>query len=181
MGIFEWKECIRRAREEKDGIFKMHFQSPLPFNERQSFKGLTYYPPDLDYRFELRLKEPKGREILEIEDTQGNDRAFLRWGEFEFTINDTDCTLQTYKSSPEEERLFVSFRDVTSGKETYGAGRSLDLESKRLRTSERKWILDFNVAYNPWCTFSKDYACPFVPSENWLKVPIYAGKKDYKK
>ena len=70
---------------------------------------------------------------------------------------------------------------MTSGKETYGAGRYLDLEADKDLTEEGKWILDFNKAYNPWCAYSEDYACTFTPPENWLKVPIYAGEKNYKK
>ena len=69
--------------------------------------------------------------------------------------------------------------DVTSGKETYSAGRDLDLEPDRDRTAEGKWILDFNKAYNPWCVYSEDYTCPLVPPENWLEVPIRAGEKNY--
>ncbi len=181
MEISEWEEHLRIEREQKNAFFKMHFQSPLPFAERQNFKGLNYYPPDPDYRLELQLQEHEGKEILEIEDTQGNEREFLRWGEFEFKIGDIDCKLQAYKSSPEEERLFIPFRDVTSGKKTYGAGRYLDLEIAKHQTSEAKWVLDFNEAYNPWCSYSKDYACPFTPLENWLRVPIYAGEKDHRK
>jgi len=75
--------------------------------------------------------------------------------------------------------LFVPFKDATSGKETYGAGRYLDLEPGRDRTQGEKWILDFNQAYNPWCAYSEAYNCPFVPTENWLEAPIYAGEKDY--
>lgn len=158
----------------------MHPQSPLPFNERQKFKGLDYYSPDPDFLFELEFHEHKKKEVLKIEDTKGNEREFFRWGEFRFKIGGEDCTLQAYKSDQQDKRLFISFRDLTNGKETYGAGRYLDLETGKHQTSEGKWILDFNRAYNPWCEYSKDYACPFVPPENWLKIPIYAGEKDYK-
>jgi len=181
MEISEWKQRVEAERKEKDAFFKTPFQSPLSFNECQKFKGLSYYSPDRGYRFELGLQEHKEKETVKIEDTKGNERELLRWGEFSFRIGDTDCKLQAYKSSPEEDRLFVPFRDVTSGKETYGAGRYLDLESGRHMIIEEKWILDFNDAYNPWCAYSKDYACPFTPPENWLKVPIYAGERDYKK
>jgi uncharacterized protein (DUF1684 family) len=78
-----------------------------------------------------------------------------------------------------EERLFIPFKDAASGRETYGAGRYLDLDYQRDRTPEGKWILDLNRAYNPWCAYSVDYVCPFVPLENWLKVPVYAGEKAY--
>lgn len=181
MDIERWKEGIEEERGQKDEFFKWGYQSPISSEAKDDFKRLNYYPPDPDYRFELQLKEHKEKKVLKIEDTQDNEREFLRWGEFEFKISDTDCKLQAYKSSPEEEHLFVPFRDATSGKETYGAGRYLDLEIGRHRTSEGKWILDFNDAYNPWCAYSKIYACPFVPPENWLKATIYAGEKDYKK
>ena len=88
-------------------------------------------------------------------------------------------TLHAYKSAPDEERLFVPFRDKTSGEETYGAGRYLDLEPDEGLTAGGKWILDLNMAYNPWCAYSEDYACPFVPPENWLDLPIRAGEKNY--
>ncbi|MGM0382652.1 MAG: DUF1684 domain-containing protein [Thermodesulfobacteriota bacterium] len=70
-------------------------------------------------------------------------------------------------------------KDLTSGKETYGAGRYLDLDYQRDHTPEGKWLLDLNRAYNPWCAYSKNYVCPFVPIENWLKVPVNGGEKNY--
>jgi hypothetical protein len=181
MEISEWEKYVEAGRKEKDAFFKIPYQSPLPPDECQRFQGLKYYPLDPTYRFELELQERQMKEKIKIEDTKGNERDFLRWGEFRFKIGNIDCKLQVYKSSPEEDRFFLPFRDSTSGKETYGAGRYLDLEIVRHQTPEGKWILDFNDAYNPWCAYSKDYACPFTPPENWLKVPIYAGEKDYKK
>ena len=173
------KSEIEEARKQKDGFFKSGYQSPISWEEREHFKGLNYYPPDAKYRFELELFEHSGKEFLEIEDTKGNIRKFIRWGEFTFDVDGIECKLQAYKSDEQEERLFVPFKDLTSGKETYGAGRYLDLESGKSITSEGKWVLDFNKAYNPWCAYSKNYACPFTPTENWLKVPIYAGEKSY--
>jgi uncharacterized protein (DUF1684 family) len=85
--------------------------------------------------------------------------------------------LQAYKSNPEEEQLFAPFRDATCGKETYGAGRCLDLEPERDRTADGKWVINFNKAYNSWCAYSENYTYPFVPPENWLKVPVHAGEK----
>jgi uncharacterized protein (DUF1684 family) len=75
--------------------------------------------------------------------------------------------------------LFVPFRDKTNGKETYSAGRYIDLDSDKDCTPDEKWIVDFNRAYNPWCVYSKEYTCPFIPPENWLEIPVKAGEKDY--
>jgi hypothetical protein len=89
--------------------------------------------------------------------------------------------LQAYKGGPGEDHLFIPFRDETSGQETYGGGRYLDLDATRNCTADGRWILDLNEAYNPWCVFSEDYTCPLVPRENWLAVPVRAGEKNYTK
>jgi uncharacterized protein (DUF1684 family) len=179
MEISKWKEDILEKRNHKDIFFSSHYQSPIPFEQRQQFKRLDYYPPDPDFRFELELHEHEEKKILKINDTKGSERAFLRWGEFKFKIGDTECTLQAYKNDPHEKRLFVPFRDETSGGETYGAGRYLDLDDEHHHTTDGKWILDFNSAYNPWCAYSAAYACPFVDPENWLKAAVRAGEKKY--
>jgi len=179
MEISEWKAYLEMEREEKDRFFAQHWQSPIPPEDRLRFKGLAYYPPDPAYRLELELHEHEEKETLTMEMSQGSAREFLRWGEFRFNIGSEECTLQAYKGGSEEEGLFVLFRDATSGVETYGAGRYLDLDPDRDCTPEGKWILDLNKAYNPWCAYSEAYTCPFVPLENWLKVPLRAGEKTY--
>jgi len=175
----QWEQGMEEARKEKDWFFGNAPQSPLPAGRRRDFKGLTYYPIGRAYRFELDLHEHEGKETVETGDTAGQMRTLWRRGEFRFVIDDHECTLQAYKSDPGEERLFVPFRDETCGQETYGAGRYLDLEPAQHLTSEGKWIVDFNEAYNPWCAYSKDYACPFVPPENWLQVAVRAGERSY--
>ena len=177
--IDKWMAYIKKMREEKDRFFATDWQSPIPPQERSKFTGLIYYPPDPSYMFALTLFEHKDKQVIQIEDTGGNLRDFLRWGEFRFTINGERCVLQAYKSAPSEMKLFVPFRDTTNGKETYGAGRYIDLDYEIDKTSDGKWILDFNKAYNPWCAYSEDYVCPFVPPENWLKVAIRAGERMY--
>jgi len=179
MEISKWKEDLEREREMKDRFFAEHWQSPIPVKERTRFKGLDYFPLDPAYRFELDLHEHEERRAVRMAYTKGQEQDFLRWGEFRFKVGDKEQAIQAYKSDPAEERLFILFRDATSGKETYGAGRYLDLEPDRDRTVEGKWILDLNKAYNPWCVYSEDYTCPFVPPENRLEVPIRAGEKNY--
>ena len=179
MEISEWKASLERARANKDAFFTQQWQSPIPPQDHSEFKGLEYYPPDPSYRFELDLHEHPEKQVTRMTYTKGNEQDFLRWGEFRFKIDAKELSLQAYKHNREEEMLFVPFRDATSGKETYGAGRYLDHEPDRDCTQEGKWILDFNKAYNPWCAYSAAYTCPFVPTENWLEVPIQAGEKNY--
>jgi uncharacterized protein (DUF1684 family) len=77
-------------------------------------------------------------------------------------------------SSAGSHELFLPFRDTTSGKETYGAGRYLDLHAHGDEV-----VVDFNYAYNPNCAYNPDWNCPLPPAENWLKVPIRAGEKAF--
>jgi hypothetical protein len=175
-----WQKQILGERAQKDEFFKMHPQSPLSFDDRREFNGLNYFPPEPNFRYELPLNEHSRKSVLTIEDTQGKERRLLRWGEFRFIVDNTECILQAYKSYPQENSLFIPFRDATSGKETYGAGRYLDLDEDQHLTPQRNWILDFNQAYNPWCAYSAQYACPFVAPENWLKVSIFAGEKNFR-
>lgn len=181
MEIEVWKAQVKREREQKDRFFAEHAQSPIPPEDRAEFRGLDYYPPDPEYRFEVELHEHEEKRTLRMAYTNGEEREFIKWGEFRFRIGREECVLQTYKIDAEEERFFIPFRDETSGQETYGAGRYLDLDSVRSRAADGKWILDLNRAYNPWCVYSDKYTCPIVPQENWLTVPVHAGEKNYLK
>jgi uncharacterized protein (DUF1684 family) len=179
MSVSDWKTNMEKERETKDAFFAQQWQSPIPPQDKPRFKGLEYYPPDPSYRFELELHEHPEKQAVRMAYTKGNEQDFIRWGEFKFKVGEKEQALQAYKTSRNEEMLFVPFKDASSGKETYGAGRYLDLETERDRTTEGKWILDFNQAYNPWCAYSEAYTCPFVPVENWLEVPILAGERNY--
>jgi hypothetical protein len=95
-------------------------------------------------------------------------------------VDGDEVTIQAYKADPDDDRLWVPFRDATSGEETYGAGRYLDLEADTHRTDDGRWILDFNEAYNPTCAYSDRYECPLPPTENWLDVRIEAGERAYR-
>lgn len=179
MKISSWKKTLEEERELKDGFFKAHPQSPIPPEERKKFKGLDYFPLDPDYRFELELHEHDEKKLVKMIYTKGEEQEFLRWGEFWFKIGGKECRLQVYGRDSREEILFIPFKDATSGMETYGAGRYLDLRTEEDYVGNGRWILDFNKAYTPWCAYSEAYTCPFVPPENWLKVAVRAGEKSY--
>ena len=84
--------------------------------------------------------------------------------------------LELMEMGPQRGKLFLAFADETSGDETYGAGRYLDVKKVPAATSV---VLDFNLAYNPYCAYNDSYSCPFPPKENILKIPIKAGEKTY--
>lgn len=174
----DYARRIERHREEKDEFFAQSRQSPIPPSDRDGFAGLEYFAPDAEYRFELPLDEHGDREPIAVATTMDGEREYRRWGEFRFEIDGTPVSLQAYKTDPDEDRLWVPFRDATNGEETYGAGRYLDLDADERRTNS-EWILDLNEAYNPFCAYSHRFECPTIPMENWLDVRIEAGEKAY--
>jgi uncharacterized protein (DUF1684 family) len=173
-----WREALQRQRERKDEYFGTDRHSPIPPDDRADFDGLEYFPIDEDYRFEVELDRHEEPEAVTVGTSTGGEQDYLRWGEFTVEIDGDDVTIQAYKGEPDEDRLWVPFRDATSGEETYGAGRYIDLEAEAHRT-DGEWILDFNEAYNPTCAYSDRYECPLPPGDNWLEVPIEAGEKAY--
>ncbi len=173
-----WMAKIEEGRAEKDVWLSKDGQSPIPLMKRKKFKGLEYFTPDPEFAFKLELKEHVEKKKLVVKDSKGNDRNFIAWGEFVFNIHGVDHKLQAYKTDAGEKRLFIPFKDGTSGKESYGAGRYLDLQEET-DLSDGKWDLDLNNAYNPWCAYNHNYACPLVPPENWLDVRIEAGEKSH--
>jgi len=102
-------------------------------------------------------------------------RRYVRyaWAEFDLQGNRQRLLLLKDRDSRVSNRLFLAFRDRTSGKETYGGGRYIDLFQQR----EADITIDFNLAYNPYCVFNYTYSCPLAPEENLLEVPIPAGEK----
>ena len=70
---------------------------------------------------------------------------------------------------------FLPFVDGLAGKETYPAGRYLEPQA----LGEGRFLVDFNLAYNPYCAYSEHWSCPLTPFENRLKAPVRAGEKIY--
>jgi uncharacterized protein (DUF1684 family) len=164
--------AIEAERAEKDYYLRRDPYSPI--EDRQSFTGLNYYPPDPAFRFTLALN-PVEPEPLTFQTSTGDERVYQRIGTVEFEVEDQSAQLAIYKSEDYDE-LFLPFRDATSGVETYGAGRYL--EPVELGSGEL--LVDFNLAYNPYCAYSEAFSCPLPPVENCLKVAIRAGEKKYK-
>ena len=105
--------------------------------------------------------------------TTGAEQVYRPFGFVSFQVDGEPTQVTLYASEGSHE-LFLPFRDATSGHETYGAGRYLDLHAHGDEV-----VIDFNYAYNPYCAYNPDWSCPLPPAENWLKVPIRAGEKEF--
>jgi uncharacterized protein len=174
-----YEEAVASFRAEKDGFFGSNPGSPIPAAERPSFSGLPYYPIDPDWRFDdLPLEPYSGDEPsnFQIPTSDGRLRPAHRAGVLHFDRNGKRHGLTAYTFDGDgdvDESLFVPFLDATSGRETYGAGRYLDLEPEEDGT----YSLDFNLAYHPSCVYDPKYSCPLTPAENRLPMRIEAGER----
>lgn len=152
--------------------------SPMVAADRATFTALPYYDIDPAYRVPARLTHDPTSTGLVIElPTSGDEkRRMRRVGTLKFTLRGTPLQLTAFADENDREvnQLFVPFGDLTSGNETYGGGRYLDLP----RTGTGLYDLDFNRAYHPYCVYNIAYICPVPPRENRLEVAIRAGERN---
>ncbi len=165
---------IQLARAEKDTTFRNQPNEPVPSSKAKEFLPLRYFPPDPDYVVPASLNPSKERIVVEMPTSQGKIRKHQRVGLLEFTLKGQPLTLGAFvEAGAGLTRLFVPFSDMTSGTETYAAGRYLELD----RTSSGVYTIDFNKAYNPYCYYNPDFDCPYPPRESRLPLPIRAGER----
>lgn len=163
---------ILEHRRAKDQFLATSHQSPLKPSTQNDFEGLAYFEPDEALVFTLEVEDADNG-VVRVQTSDGQERVYRRAGKVSFEILGEPAELTLYDTG--QEGFFIPFRDATSGEETYGAGRYLDIEANRDGTV----TIDFNSAYNPFCAYNEAYSCPLPPIENWLQVPIEAGEKDF--
>jgi uncharacterized protein (DUF1684 family) len=140
---------------------------------RRDFHGIESYPASEAYRVTARwVAAPRKIPILNI---LGQTEESENPGYAEFRLNGKQLRLYPILEEPDAKELFYIFRDGTTGKETYPAGRFLYSAMPKDGTV----TLDFNKAYNPPCAFTPYATCPLPPKENYLAVRIEAGEKKY--
>lgn len=140
---------------------------------RREFKGIETYPADEAYRLIAKwVAEPRKIPILNV---IGQTEESECPGYAVFQLHGRQFSLHPILEEPGAKELFYIFRDETSGKETYPAGRFFYSGMPK----EGHVIIDFNKAYNPPCAFTPYATCPLPPPENRLAVRIEAGEKRY--
>ena len=173
-------EKVMKWRKERDQFFKTHQRSPLTAAEKKKFTGLHYFPFNARYCLEGRIE----REILHINDpkyyatfltNKGTNKRYIRYGRFRFNLDGKDVVIEVYKSIL-SDNLFIPFKDLTNGKETYEGGRYIDAEI----LAGYQMVLDFNIAYYPSCAYNEKFTCALPPKENYLPVEVKAGEKNEK-
>ena len=140
---------------------------------RREFHGIESFPANEAWRVTAKFV-PEARKIP-ILNVLGQTEPSDSPGYAVFRLGGREFRLSPILEEPGARQLFFIFRDQTSGKETYGAGRFLYTDMPK----DGQVVVDFNKAYNPPCAFTPYATCPLPPPENRLAVRIEAGEKKY--
>jgi uncharacterized protein (DUF1684 family) len=164
---------IQDARAEKDRVYGADPEL-IPVAKRAALLPLKYFPIDAAYKVPASLKLSENRPVFDMPTSTGTNRKMQRVGVLEFTLQGKQMSLEAFVEAGTQQitSLFVPFADLPTGKETYAAGRYLDLNP----TPTGFYVIDFNKAYNPTCAYNPTWECPYPPPANRLKVEIRAGE-----
>lgn len=176
---------VARSRADKNVELRSKKTSPLQKADRKHFQNLDYYPVDEQWRLQANFKRSEGEEVIEMPTSAGIVKKYKAYGVLEFNIGGEPFTLIAYKRIwPEGQEpvnyhpsLFVPFKDLTTGDETYGGGRYMDIGIPDGDSVSVE--LDFNRCYNPYCAYGGGFACPIPPASNFIETQVTAGEKSY--
>ena len=173
--------AIKKHREKQEAEFKDPEKSPLDRKQIRHFKGLNYFPPDLVYHVKATLVKSETPALFKMKTTTNRLPDFRKYGEVHFELMGNAYSLEVYQSpdiskeSGYEDYLFIPFTDETNGNETYEVGRYVEM---RIPVTNEVDI-DFNLCYNPYCSYRAGYSCPIPPAANHLPIAILAGEKKF--
>jgi uncharacterized protein len=162
---------IQNLRKEKNDYLKTDKDSPI--ENKADFKGLTYFEVNPDFKVLAKLETLVSDQKIKIDMTGGETEEFEAFANATFELAGQKCALKIFKS--EGNMLFLPFKDLTSNKETYGAGRYLDLDMTTIK--DRQIEIDFNRCYQPYCAYNHTFTCPVPPAENFINVAVKAGER----
>lgn len=165
---------IEEGRARRDKAYRAS-DDPIPTAKHDLLLPLRYFAPDPTYAVPAELRLFDSRQVVEVPTSTGTLRRMELVGTLNFTMAGQQMSLGALvpAGTRQIEELFVPFADLTTGDETYKAGRYLDIPP----TGTGLYTIDFNQAYNPTCAYNESYECPYPPPSNRLKVAVLAGEK----
>ena len=170
----EYIGTLQAERAKKDAAFLSAENSPVPAAARAAYLPLKYFAPDPGYAVPASFTPAAVRTPVQTPTSTGKIRDMELVGTLEFTLKGRALSLAALvEADTPPDRLFIPFSDLTSGTETYLAGRYLEID----RSKTGVYIVDFNRAFNPYCYYNHDYDCPYPPKQNRLPIPVHAGEK----
>jgi len=172
-----YKKEIKKFQNKLNKEYSDTATSPLTKKDLATFKGLDFYPVRKKFRVKAKFTRTENALPFKMKTTTDRAPEYVKYGELEFMLDGKKIKVTVYQSMRLKEKeeykdyLFLPFRDLTSGKTSYGGGRYVDLKIPEGNTI----IIDFNKAYNPYCAYNHRYSCVVPPAENFIDVKIKVG------
>jgi uncharacterized protein len=155
----------------------------MPFKTQKDLKSIQYFEPKAKYLVSCVFDSDTDSSDVEVMTYSGLKREFYKRGTATCQIDKLDFKLTLLKSSapaalPEmRKNIFLAFKDLTSGNQSYGGGRYINLSEDDIK--DGLITIDFNKAYNPLCAYGDGFNCPIPPSENFIPIELLAGEKNF--
>ena len=172
---------IANHRQQYKDDFIRHSYSPLKATDTSL---LDFHAPDTTWRFPAIFTLRQDAQPFNMLTYSGVKQLYRIYGTLQIDVNGQPYTLQLYQNmgllqdSAYQDYLFLPFKDLTNGEQTYEGGRYLDFRTDDIRNGVL--VVDFNKAYNPYCAYSDGYSCPIPPKENHLDLAVKAGEKTFR-
>lgn len=176
---------FQKELTEHRKLYKQSFvdnpRSPLTESDTNF---LRFYPANKNLKIKAKFKASNDTTTIFIPTYSGIQKPYQIYGNVTFFVNKKPLVLNIYyspafKNHPlYKNHLFLPFKDISNGDDTYGGGRYIDLTVLDIQKNNTV-IIDFNRCYNPWCAYSDGYNCPVPPVSNHLSIVISAGEKKY--
>jgi uncharacterized protein (DUF1684 family) len=179
MGKTEYQRALNAS-------YKDASKSPLKKKDLKKFKGLDFFLVDSTFIVIAKLTKIANAPIFEMATTTDRKPLYKEYGLLKFKLKGAETQLTIYQSQDDlrdekyKNYLFLPFTDDTSGNESYGGGRYMDV----MTTDEKAdgtISLNFNNTYNPYCAYNDKYSCPLTPRKNHLDIEVKAGIKVFEK
>ncbi|MDI1255379.1 MAG: DUF1684 domain-containing protein [Flavobacterium sp.] len=175
------KDSVLAFQKKLNAEFAGDTESPLTADDKKNFKSLDFFAPDATFFVTAKFVRTPKEKIFEMPTSGTRKPKYVKYGVVLFSIDGKQFKLNVYqnielsKQAEFKDYLFLPFTDLTSGVESYGGGRYIDMKIPKSNTIS----IDFNQAYNPYCAYNHKYSCPIPPQENDLEIAIKAGVKKF--
>ncbi|NQZ77182.1 MAG: DUF1684 domain-containing protein [Ekhidna sp.] len=170
----QYFEEIEEYWNDRNDFYKTSQASPF-VEKGVVYKKASRFETDVEYKVRGELERFSSRETITLGNSDGTSTTYLKFATVKFKINGAQQSLLILKALGFGTQYLLAFGDDTSGEDTYGGGRYLDVEIGKSDLID----LDFNKSYNPYCAYFADLKCPLPPRENLLDVAVRAGEKNY--
>ena len=169
-----------------NSVFKDASISPLKKKDLKNFNGLAFFPIDSSFIVKATFTKKENATSFVMKTTTDRIALYKEYGIVNFLLKGKNYEMTIYQSDEDSQnekrknRLFLPFTDATSGNESYGGGRYMDLMTTDI-DEDQTIEINFNNTYNPYCVYNEKYSCPLTPRKNHVDTEITAGIKDFKR